>query len=51
MTYQDSKHMFVYIIDETYMLRYDCDNVDLNNDILGHHMDVIDTIRQRTIMI
>jgi len=46
MTYQDSKHIFVYIIDETYMLRYDCDNLDLNNDILGQDQtDMIDTIR------
>ena len=50
MTYQDSKHIFVYIIDETYMLRYDCDNLGLNNDILGQDQtDMIDTIRQRKI--
>jgi len=32
-------------------LRYDCGTLDLNNGVLGHQIDIIDTIRQRTIII
>jgi len=52
MTYQDCKRIFVYVVDEKYMLRYDCDSVDANNDVLGQDQtDIIDAIRQRTIII